>query len=109
MFDRRALEIPKRPIVYNHFENIHIISTKTGLLETLREYYNTCKEAIEAKYKVQDTLPMAYIITSIPGDHEFNEFKKKFKQIDRGYYLNERMGPKHMQQNFWLLKPSNLN
>lgn len=52
MFDRRALEIPKRPIVYNHFENIHIISTKTGLLETLREYYNTCKEAIEAKYKV---------------------------------------------------------
>jgi len=22
---------------------------------------------------------MAYIITSIPGDHEFNEFKKKFK------------------------------
>jgi hypothetical protein len=53
MFDRRALEIPKRPIIYNHFENIHIISTKTGLLETLKDYYhNTCREAIEAKYRV---------------------------------------------------------
>jgi tubulin--tyrosine ligase len=52
---------------------------------------------------------MAYMITSLPNDPEFLEFKKKFKQIDRGYYHNERMAPKHLQQNFWLLKPSNLN
>ena len=30
--------------------------------------------------------------------------------IDRGVInVNERMPSKHMQQNFWLLKPSNMN
>lgn len=78
--DRRREEAVKRPLLYNHFENISILSTKTGLLRTLRDYYsNHCKEAIEAKYRVQDTLPMAFIITSNPCDQEFNEFKKKFK------------------------------
>jgi len=40
---------------------------------------------------------MAYIITSNTGDLEYGEFKKKLKQFDRGYFLNERMPPKHMQ------------
>jgi hypothetical protein len=52
---------------------------------------------------------MAYIITSHPADHEYADFKKKFKQIGRGYYTNERLPAKHLQQNFWLLKPSNMN
>jgi len=76
----------------------------------LRDYYtNVCKEAIDCKYSVQDTLPMAYIITSDPRDLEFGEFKKKMKKFDRGLILNEKMPPKHIQQNFWLLKPANMN
>jgi hypothetical protein len=72
MIDRRKEENPRKPLIYNHFEHISILSTKTGLLKTLREYYNnTCKEAIDAKYKVQDTLPLAYIITSNAADLEF--------------------------------------
>lgn len=72
MIDRRREENPRKSLIYNHFEHISILSTKTGLLKTLREYYNVnCKEAIEAKYKVQDTLPLAYIITSNAADLEF--------------------------------------
>jgi hypothetical protein len=96
--------------VYNHFENISLLSTKTGLLKSLREYYSVlCKEAIDCKYTVNHTLPLAYIITSYTGDLEFNDFKKKFRQIERGVTLSEKMPSKHMQQNYWLLKPSNMN
>jgi hypothetical protein len=53
MIDKRKEENPRKPLVYNHFEHISILSTKTGLLKTLREYYHVvCKEAIDAKYKV---------------------------------------------------------
>jgi len=64
--------------MFNHFENISVLSTKTGLLLTLRDYYSSNKKALEANYKVQDTLPMAYIINSNPETYEFKEFKKKF-------------------------------
>lgn len=77
MFDKRMGE-NKKPLVYNHFENISVLSTKTGLLHTLREYYCFNREAKDANYSVEDTLPAAYIITSNPTDLEFKAFKKKF-------------------------------
>jgi hypothetical protein len=84
----------KKPLVYNHYENISVLSTKTGLLKTLRDYYSTNKLAIESNYRVQDTLPMAYMITSNPDEYEFREFKKKFANIERGYVNNERLPAK---------------
>jgi hypothetical protein len=95
--------------VYNHFENISVLSTKTGLLRTLRDYYTLNKEAKEANYTVEDTLPMAYIITSNPLDFEFVQFKKKFAQIERGFVYSEKLPGKQYDQNFWLLKPANMN
>lgn len=110
LMDKRREEPIKRPLVYNHFENISVLSTKTGLLKSLRDYYSTCKEALDVKYSVHDTLPLAFIITSNPADLEFKEFKKKYKQIERGYTMNDRSMPsKHLALNYWLLKPSNMN
>lgn len=96
-------------MVYNHYENISALSTKTGLLKTLRDYYVCNKEAVECGYRVEDTLPMAYMITSNPEDLEFKEFRKKFANIERGYIQNEKLPAKHFEQNFWLLKPANMN
>lgn len=68
--DKRQNEL-KRTFVYNHFENISVLSSKTGLIKTLRDFYSTNKDAKFAHYKMEDTLPMAYIITPNPTESEF--------------------------------------
>ena len=108
LFDKRNQDA-KRPIIYNHYENISVLSTKTGLLKSLRDYYSLNKQAIDSNYRVHDTHPQAYIITSNPNDYEFQEFKKKFLNIERGYIQNEKLTPKQYELNFWLLKPANMN
>jgi hypothetical protein len=80
--------------MYNHYENISVLSTKTGLLKALRDYYSLNKQAIDCNYRVHDTLPQAYIITSNPNDYEFFEFKKKIANIEKGYVYNEKLTPK---------------
>lgn len=92
--DKRRDEL-KKTLVYNHFENISVLSSKTGLLKTLRDFYSTNKEAKLVQYKVEDTLPMAYIITSNPTETEFMIFKKKFNQIERGVLSSTTLPPKH--------------
>lgn len=112
MFDKRQRDVvnyAKKPIVYNHFECISVLSTKTGLLKTLKEYYMFNKEAKEANYTVEDTLPSAYLINSSTVDAEFSFFKMKFAQIERGFAHNEKMPCKQYTSNFWLLKPANMN
>ena len=88
--DKRRDEI-KKTLIYNHFENISVLSSKTGLLKTLRDYYSTNKDAKMIGYKVDDTLPMAFIITSNPTETEFLSFKKKFQQIERGVVTNNTL------------------
>ena len=68
---------------YNHFENIGVLSTKTGLIKTLRDYYLLQKEAKECNYTIDDTLPLAYIITPQLTEPDFLHFKKKFQNIER--------------------------
>ena len=51
MMEKRREE-GKRQLLYNHFDNIGVLSTKTGLLKTLRDYYALNKQAVDANYKV---------------------------------------------------------
>ena len=93
LLDKRREEV-RRMLVYNHYENISVISSKTGLLKSLRDYYSLNKAALDQGYNVYDTIPLAYIISSSPSDPEFHQFKKKFNNIERGYVHNERFTPK---------------
>lgn len=49
------------PLVFNHFEFINCISTKTGLVETLTKYYESNTEAKSIGYTVFDTTPTTFI------------------------------------------------
>ena len=97
--------------VYNHFENISVLSTKTGLLKTLKEYYILNKQAQECNYSVEDTLPLAYCITPNFSDPEFIQFKKKYTNIERSILnqaqLKSKLPEKQYTNNIWLLKPAN--
>ena len=50
--EKRQTDLRMKSLVYNHFENIGVLSTKTGLLKTLRAYYGSNKEALECDYGV---------------------------------------------------------
>lgn len=39
MITKRVQMRPERPFAYNHYENIGCISTKSGLIRRLRDYY----------------------------------------------------------------------
>eukprot|EP00347_Sterkiella_histriomuscorum_P010551 403375852 len=109
LFDKRKDDIKRSVICYNHYEYISVLSTKTGLLQSLTDYYSNNKMAIDCNYTVADSLPMAFMITSNPNDFDFQVFRKKFQNIERGYVYKEKLAPKQFEQNFWLLKPANMN
>jgi hypothetical protein len=51
------------PLIFNHFEALRGICTKSGLIRSLKHYYETHKEAKSAGYAVFDTTPTTYLVT----------------------------------------------
>ena len=93
----------------NHLENMRGLTTKTGLIQSLRRYYDLNKSAIASNYGVFDTTPTTYIIIAGSEDSNYFSFMKRFKQLLRHQNCSEKMPIKHCQQNLWLVKPANLN
>lgn len=50
------------PTIYNHFEYLKGLCTKSGLIRSLTEYYDLNREARAAKYTVFDTTPTTFLI-----------------------------------------------
>ena len=59
------------PMIHNHLENNREITTKTGLIRSLRNFYQTNEGAIKAGYQVHDTIPTSFIITAQLEDLEY--------------------------------------
>ena len=66
------LKISDVPIIYNHFECLRGICTKSGLIRSLRHYYDLNKEAVAAKYNVFDTTPTTYLVNMTKEDKSLN-------------------------------------
>jgi hypothetical protein len=96
-------------IVINHLENIKALCTKTGLVQALRRYYKGLGEARTFQYTVHDSIPTSYIVMSHYEDSEFKSFVARHKELEIGYYDNERVPAKHCRENVWLVKPAALN
>ena len=94
-------EFNEYPLVFNHFEHIKWISTKTGLIDTLKEYYENNPEAAKIGYEVFDTTPTTFIAD--PNDKSW----KLIKSL--GNYKELHMHPKQWVKNLWLVKPEDLN
>ena len=89
------------PLVFNHFQFIKWISTKTGLIETLTKYYENNEEAKAVGYTVFDTTPTTFIADD---DNKYNKLQKILAK-HKEYHMN----PKQWTKNLWLVKPENLN
>ena len=100
---------PSKPFFLNHFESTRGITTKTGLIRTLQNYYANHEAAKEAGYTVFDTTPTTFIISKVSDEDQINLLMHRYKEIARGGSQRERVPVKHCQQNMWLVKPASLN
>jgi hypothetical protein len=98
-----------KPLFLNHFENTRGITTKTGLIVSLHQYYLYNDAAVRASYTVFDTTPTTFICSKVSDDDEMHLLLSRYKEIARGAAKKERVPVKHCEQNMWLVKPASLN
>lgn len=60
--DRRLKAKPDDFFLFNHFEVINGICTKTNLVRSLRNYYENNEKAKEAQYTLFDSTPTTYVM-----------------------------------------------
>jgi len=96
-------------IIHNHLENIKSITSKTGLVYSLRRYYKRNAASATFGYTINDTIPISYIVLSHYEDAEFQAFMQYFKEISIGKYDPNKVPSKHCIENIWLIKPANMN
>ncbi len=96
-------------LVVNHLENIKTITTKTGILASLRKYYKHSPAACAFQYTVHCSMPTSYIVLSHYEDAEYQCFLAHFKELESGHYDKEKVPPKHCVENTWLIKPAAMN
>lgn len=108
------------PIIHNHLENNREITTKTGLIRSLRNFYANHELALQSSYQVHDSIPTSFIITANYEDLEYQMFVNRFNEIGNSYKQafggeggmhsnKERTPAKHCEKNMWLIKPAALN
>eukprot|EP00347_Sterkiella_histriomuscorum_P014075 403362257 len=97
--------------VVNHLENIKRICTKTGLIKTLKTYYKGNAEAIDSVYSVFDSTPTSFVVSSSLDTYEYHQFVARYMDLQRneGHSAKERIPQKHCTENYWLVKPANMN
>lgn len=71
-----------RPFAYCHYEKISVLSTKTGLLKTLRLYYEKDQFFRNSHYTIEHSIAFSYII-SVSDYMDNPELAKVRKQMHR--------------------------
>jgi len=62
------MRIDKRPtltrdlLIYNHFEVLKGLVTKTGLVRTMRHFYLNNDQAKQANYQIFDSTPTSFLV-----------------------------------------------
>ena len=60
-----------RELVVNHLEGHKEITTKTGLMRSLKYYYKVNNNFVENNYKEFDTIPVSYCVSSKLENSEY--------------------------------------
>lgn len=98
-------------LLFNHFEVNSGICTKSGLVRTLKKYYENQKEARASNYSIFDSTPTTFLVTTSRADdnNSMTNFISRFNEIEKSVARKERMPVKHCSENIWLVKPENMN
>jgi len=85
------------------------ICTKSGLIRSLKHYYEFHKEAKAANYTVFDTTPTTFLVQTQKDDSSLTGFNNRFKELAKGGSRRERVPQKHCEENIWIIKPEGAN
>ena len=111
MMAKRCYSKPERPFAYCHYENIQILTTKSGLVRSLREYYEKSPMFQEARYCYEHTMAQSYFLQG--GDFfendELHRVRRVFNKIEKKHFHGEYLSSRQMKKNMWILKPENEN
>lgn len=110
------ITVRKENCIINHFQGNRCITTKTGILRSLSMYYKQTDSLCTSGSKQDmnnishsEVLPTCFIITVGIEDNEFFHFVNRFNEIEKKFFVRERIPAKHCQDNWWLIKPANMN
>ena len=95
--------------IFNHFEVIRGICTKTNLIKSLRQYYQSNDAVRMAHYNLFDTTPTTFVFAGAQDEKEIPLFMHRFREIMQGGSNKERTPHKHCVENMWVVKPASLN
>lgn len=95
--------------IHNHLDNHKEITTKTGLVKSLRAYYTSSEQALLNSYQIHDSIPTSFIIAAQVEDFEYQSLLKRFHDLENLHSNKERTPVKHCLKNMWLIKPAALN
>jgi hypothetical protein len=73
--------------------------------------YHPLNLLVESGYSVFDTTPTSFVVTSQLDTYEFHQFVARYMELQKadGNSLKERTPQKHCKENYWLVKPANMN
>jgi hypothetical protein len=66
----KRLTTNSKPFIFNHFEVIRGICTKTNLIKSLKSYYEGLEAAKQAHYSLFDTTPTTFVIARATDDRD---------------------------------------
>ena len=87
-----AIKDRSKELVVNHSENHRELTTKTGLIRSLKYFYKDNVPFIENGYTVFDTTPTSFVVSSKLETYEYHQFLKRFGELKKGQHpLKEKM------------------
>ncbi len=87
----------KHGFVFNHFEILNLICTKTRLIKSLRNYYDGLDPVKRENYSIFDSTPTTFIISRASDDRDVHLFLQRFRENARGGSHRERLPFKHCE------------
>ena len=79
------------------------MTTKTGLVALLKEYYE------DKPISAFSTMATSYILPGSLDNDEFKQFRRRISEHTKGFCEAEEVPYKHCHGNLWLVKPDGLN
>ena len=77
-FDNRMAHSNNPPFIFNHMEINRGICTKTGLVRSLRQYYDNLPAAVAAGYSAFDSTPTTFVVSRTSDDSEITHLMNRF-------------------------------
>jgi hypothetical protein len=94
----------------NHIDGMRRLSSKNGLLISLKCHYKNTQKALEKNYTVFDTTPTTFILTPTLDNIDYQLFIARFNEIViKDPKTHEKVPLKHCEQNIWVAKPTCMN